>query len=68
MYRSELQDGSVLGLVQRGILLTALTRQPNVQFELTRFNWIGSVSPDSSLVVTWRTAPVKTVQDLMRPP
>ncbi len=68
IYRTEPQDGSVLGLVQRGILLTALTKQPNVQFDLTRFNWIGSVSPDASLVVAWRTAPVKTVQDLLNAP
>ncbi len=68
IYRSEPQDGSVLGLVQRGILLTALTRQPNAQFDLTRFNWVGSVSPDSSLVVAWRTAPVKTARDLMSTP
>ncbi len=68
IYRTEPQDGTVLGLVQRGILLTGLTGQPNVQFDLTRFNWIGSVSPDSSLVVAWHTAPVKTVQDLLKAP
>jgi tripartite-type tricarboxylate transporter receptor subunit TctC len=68
IYRTEPQDGTVLGLVQRGILLTALTRQPNVQFDVTRFNWIGSVSPDASLVVAWHTAPVKTVQDLLTAP
>jgi tripartite-type tricarboxylate transporter receptor subunit TctC len=65
IYRTEPQDGTVLGLVQRGVLLAQLLKQSNVQFDVTKFNWIGSVSPDTSLVVAWNTAPVKTVQDLL---
>jgi len=65
IYRVEPQDGTVLGLVQRGVLLAQLIKQPNVQFDITKFNWIGSASPDTSLVVAWNTAPVKTVQDLL---
>jgi tripartite-type tricarboxylate transporter receptor subunit TctC len=65
IYHVEPQDGTVLGLVQRGVLLAQLTKQPNVRFDVTKFNWIGSVSPDTSLVVAWHTAPVKTVQDLL---
>jgi tripartite-type tricarboxylate transporter receptor subunit TctC len=65
IYRVEPQDGTVLGLVQRGVLLAQLIKQPNVQFDITKFNWIGSVSPDTSLVVAWNSAPVKSVQDLL---
>jgi tripartite-type tricarboxylate transporter receptor subunit TctC len=65
IYHVEPQDGTVLGLVQRGVLLAQLIKQPNVRFDITKFNWIGSVSPDTSLVVAWHTAPVKTVQDLL---
>jgi tripartite-type tricarboxylate transporter receptor subunit TctC len=65
IYRVEPQDGTVLGLVQRGVLLAPLLNQPNVQFDITGFQWIGSVSPDTSLVVAWHTAPVRTMQDLL---
>jgi tripartite-type tricarboxylate transporter receptor subunit TctC len=65
IFRVERQDGTVLGLVQRGVLLAQLIKQPNVQFDVTKLNWIGSVSPDVSLVVAWYTAPVKTAQDLL---
>jgi tripartite-type tricarboxylate transporter receptor subunit TctC len=65
IYRVAPQDGTVMGLVQRGVLLAQLTKQPNVQFEVSKLNWIGSVSPETSLVVAWSTAPVKTVQDLL---
>ncbi len=65
IYRVAPQDGTVIGLVQRGVLLAQLTKQPNVQFDVTKLNWIGSVSPEHSLVVSWHTAPVKTLQDLL---
>jgi tripartite-type tricarboxylate transporter receptor subunit TctC len=65
IYRVAPQDGTVVGLVQRGVLLAQLTKQPNVQFDVTKLHWIGSVSPETSLVVAWNTAPVKTVQDLL---
>ena len=65
IYRTEPQDGTVMGLVQRGVLLAQLIKQPNVQFDVTKINWIGSVSADTSLVVAWHTAPVNTVQDLL---
>jgi len=63
------QDGTVMGLVQRGVLLAQLTKQSNVQFDVTKLNWIGSVSPEISLVVAWNaTSPVKTVPDLLTKP
>ena len=64
IYRVEPQDGTVLGLVQNPVLLAQLTRQPAVQFDVAKLNWLGSVSSEVSLVVAWYTSPVKTVQDL----
>ena len=68
IYRIAPQDGTVLGLVQRGVLLAQLTKRSGVQFEIAKFNWIGSVSPDASLVVAWHTSPIKTVQNLLTQP
>jgi len=68
IYRVAPQDGTVVGLVQRGVLLAQLTKQPNVQFDVTKLNWIGSVSPETSLVVAWNTAPIKAVRDLFAEP
>jgi tripartite-type tricarboxylate transporter receptor subunit TctC len=65
IYRVEAQDGTVLGLVQRGVLLAQFIKQPNVQFDVTKFRWIGNVSPETSLVVAWSSAPVKSAQDLL---
>ena len=68
IYHQVPQDGTVLGLVQRGVLLAQLTKEANAQFDLEKFNWIGSVSAVTSVVVAWHTAPVKTVQDLLAKP
>jgi tripartite-type tricarboxylate transporter receptor subunit TctC len=68
IYRVAPQDGTVMGLVQRGVLLAQLTKQPNVQFDIGKLNWIGSVSPEQSLVAASSTAPVKTLQDLLTMP
>lgn len=65
IYRGTVQDGTILGLVQRGVLLAQFTKQPGVLFDISKFNWIGSVAPESALVVSWESAPVKTVQDLL---
>jgi tripartite-type tricarboxylate transporter receptor subunit TctC len=65
IYNTSPEDGTVIGLVKRGILISELTRQPGVHFEVAKFNWIGSVSSEVSLIVSWHTAAAKTFQDLM---
>jgi tripartite-type tricarboxylate transporter receptor subunit TctC len=68
IYRGTAQDGTILGLVQRGVLLAQFTKQPGVLFDISKFNWIGSVSPEVALVVSWENAEVKTVHDLLTKP
>jgi tripartite-type tricarboxylate transporter receptor subunit TctC len=68
IFRGTAQDGTILGLVQRGVLLSQLTKQPGVLFDISKINWIGSVSPEVALVVSWENAQVKTVQDLLAKP
>lgn len=68
IYRESPQDGTILGLVQRGVLLAQLTKEANAQFDPAKFNWIGSVSAVTSVVVAWHSAPVQTVRDLLAKP
>jgi tripartite-type tricarboxylate transporter receptor subunit TctC len=63
VYNTAPKDGTFIGLVQRGVLLAQLTKQPNVHFDLDKFNWIGSVSSEVSVVSAWHVAPVKTFKD-----
>jgi tripartite-type tricarboxylate transporter receptor subunit TctC len=63
MYRLAPQDGSVIAVVQQSIAMGQAIGESGVQYDATRFNWIGSpVRPDEVLVV-WHTASVRTIED-----
>lgn len=64
IYNRAPKDGTVMGLVQRGVLTAEITHMPNLQFEVAKFNWIGNLSAETSLIVARADAPVKTTQDL----
>ena len=42
LYNKAAQDGTTLGMVSRNIPNYALMRQPNVNYDPLKFNWIGS--------------------------
>jgi tripartite-type tricarboxylate transporter receptor subunit TctC len=58
------RDGTVIALVQRGMLLIKAWNPAQVRFELDKLNWIGSISREVGLVLAWHTAPHRTAQDL----
>lgn len=60
------KDGSVFALLQREILTASLISPQNVRFDVAKFNWIGSVSSETGLVVAWHTAPLQTTGDLFK--
>jgi tripartite-type tricarboxylate transporter receptor subunit TctC len=58
------RDGTVIALVQRGMLLIKAWNPAQVRFDLDKLNWIGSISREVGLVLAWHTAPHRTAQDL----
>jgi tripartite-type tricarboxylate transporter receptor subunit TctC len=64
IYNTAPKDGTVLALIQRGMLLARLTNPSGVRFELDKLNWIGSLNSETGLVLAWHTAPHRTAQDL----
>lgn len=58
------RDGLTIALIQRGMLLTHLNNPGAVRFDLTKLNWIGSLSSEVGLAFAWYTAKHKTAQDL----
>jgi tripartite-type tricarboxylate transporter receptor subunit TctC len=63
IYNVAPKDGTVIGLIQRGILLSKIAHQ-SVQFELGKINWVGNLSAEPGLIVAWHTAPVKATANL----
>jgi tripartite-type tricarboxylate transporter receptor subunit TctC len=68
LYNIAAKDGSVAGLLQRGVPLAPLleTRKVNMNFDARKFNWLGSVNADTGLIIVWHTAKHQTMADLFQ--
>ncbi|HWG06371.1 MAG TPA: tripartite tricarboxylate transporter substrate-binding protein, partial [Beijerinckiaceae bacterium] len=66
IYNIAPQDGTVIGLVQRGVMIANLTQQKGAQFAVDKFNWIGNVSTEPEVVVSWHTSPIRTIEDALQ--
>jgi tripartite-type tricarboxylate transporter receptor subunit TctC len=64
IYNVAPNDGSVIALVQRSMLLIKNWNPQSVRFDLDRLNWIGSINSEVALVAAWHTAPHKSARDL----
>jgi tripartite-type tricarboxylate transporter receptor subunit TctC len=66
LYSTLAHDGSELATFERGILLEPLLDAAQARFDPLRFSWIGSTDNDASTCLSWHTAAVKTMDDVMR--
>jgi tripartite-type tricarboxylate transporter receptor subunit TctC len=64
LYNAAASDGTVIALIQRGMLLAKLVNPTGVRFEIDKLNWIGSLNSETGVVVSWHTTEHKTVDDL----
>jgi tripartite-type tricarboxylate transporter receptor subunit TctC len=63
LYKVAPHDGSALGFIGRGNLLTPLLDPKSAQFDVHKLNWIGSASRTVMLGVSWHASPVKSLDD-----
>jgi tripartite-type tricarboxylate transporter receptor subunit TctC len=66
IYNVAAKDGTVFGTFGRGLAMEPLIGTARVQFDATKFTWLGSGSNEISLCATWHTSPVKTWQDALK--
>jgi len=64
LYTIAAKDGSIFGMVQRGMLTATLTNPTGVRFDIAKFNWIGNMASETAVVVAWTDSPIKTTDDL----
>ena len=63
------KDGTVFGTFTRTVgVLNPLLDVGGASFDATRFSWLGSITEDVSLCITWHTTGVKTWQDFITRP
>jgi tripartite-type tricarboxylate transporter receptor subunit TctC len=67
LYEVAAKDGTIIGTIGRNEPIAPLIEQ-DVKFDGTKFGWIGSITDDDSICVSWQTSPVKTWQDMQTRP
>ena len=65
LYNVSPKDGTVMGLLQRGVFSAKFTNPQGVRFDLTKFNWVGNLSAETGVVIAWANSPFKTIEDVM---
>jgi tripartite-type tricarboxylate transporter receptor subunit TctC len=60
------KDGTAFGTFSRSMAVAPLLG--DATFDATKFTWLGSVTNDVSLCVSWRTSPIKTFDDMLTKP
>ena len=66
LFTTAARDGTELATFDRGIPLEPLLEGAKARFDPLQLGWIGSTDNDASTCLSWHTAPVKTMDDLMR--
>jgi hypothetical protein len=64
MFSTAPKDGTMIALLQRGILLAKLIYPSGVRFEVESFRWLGSLNSETAVTLAWHSAPHKAAKDL----
>lgn len=67
LYNVAPKDGTVIGMLEQGTAVGKLLRDhPNMKFDITKFNWVGTVGRSYYLFGIWHKAPATTVEGAMK--
>ncbi len=66
LYNAAPKDGTVIGTFSRSMVVAPLLI--NAPFDATRFSWLGSISSDVSVCMTWQTSQIATFSDMLAKP
>jgi tripartite-type tricarboxylate transporter receptor subunit TctC len=63
LYNAAPRDGTVIGAISRSMAVAPLI--DHSPFDATKFTWLGSLSTDTSVCMTWHTSPIRTFDDML---
>ena len=64
IYNTAPKDGTVISLIQRGMLTAKLINPAQTRFDVGKLNWLGSLASETGVVAAWHAAPHRTARDL----
>ena len=63
LYNVAPKNGTIIGMLEQGTAVGKLLRDhPNMKFDITKFNWVGTVGRSYYLFGVWHKAPATTVE------
>jgi tripartite-type tricarboxylate transporter receptor subunit TctC len=63
LYNVAPRDGLTIGMINNTLAFDPLYGNKNAQFDATKFNWLGTPSRETGLLIVWHTVPVDTLED-----
>jgi tripartite-type tricarboxylate transporter receptor subunit TctC len=66
IYSVAAKDGSMFGTFSRSMGISPLVDK--AEFDSRKFTWLGSVTDDNTICVTWYTSPIKNWDDFLNKP
>ena len=63
LFNSAPKDGSTIATIGQGVPQMQVFGQKGIQFDATRFGWIGRIADAVSMIGVWHTAPARTIED-----
>ena len=64
LYNVAPKDGTALGLLYQSIAQDQVLGGQGIQFDTSKFSWIGRIASNVEIMYTWHTVPVRSVHDL----
>jgi len=64
VWRVAPKDGSVIANAHESLPLRQVLRDPAVQYDAAQFQWIGSPEASNQTIAVWRTAGIRTIDDV----
>ena len=63
VYRVAKPDGLTIGTFNRNLPLAQMTKEKGVEFDITKFSWLGSAASEASVLTIRADLPYKTAED-----
>jgi tripartite-type tricarboxylate transporter receptor subunit TctC len=60
------RDGTTIGMLGNNFPTAQAIGAPGVQFDVSRFGWLGTMAPVVETMAVWHTTGVRTIDDLRR--
>ena len=66
LYNVSAKDGTAIGTTPAGPVKEPLMGSGQVNYDLRRFGWVGSLTNEDTVCLVWHTSPIMTLEDLRK--